>query len=516
MTAPRLADFLSRSARTAPTSAAIVADGHSLNYAELLRRVTDVAGALTAGGVDRGCRVGVYLQRSIDAIVVVHAAVRVEAVVAPLDVRDPAIRTATLVSGAALACIVTDAAHLPSLRDVGVDWPAVKAGSLLLVVDPDASAPDAEDGYLLFTSGSTGVPKGVLLSTAAVANFAAAAVEAFGLTSVDRVAAQSALTFDLSTFDIFSVAAAGAAHVLVPDFLKSFPQDLVEWLGDERITTIYAVPTLLRSITDAIASPSGVQADAGHAALPALRTIAFAGEPYPERALAELLTLFGTARLLNLYGPTETNVCTIELIAANWTPDQRLSIGLPCAGLDVCLVDDDLTPTDGKGELVVAGPSLLRGYLIDGILYDPTTSITFPDRVTRRSYRTGDIASRGADGRFYLHGRRDTQIKRRGYRIDLAGIDTLVGEVNGVRACVTVPTGPDNQVVLFVEPTSDGHVTVLSDVRTALHRSLPVPHLPDRITLMTSIPRNSRGKIDLHQVRSLADDIDTQREDTIA
>lgn len=516
------ARFLEESARRHPEAIAVIDGDITVDWAGLHARVGALVDLLTANGIDPGSAVAVYLPRSIDALVVIHALVRMSVTVAPLDVRDPGPRTSAMLTSAGIDVVVTSRDYAQSLRGAGVTGPERDLGrsDLILVGHRRGGGPATEGEYLLFTSGSTGLPKGVLLPGTGVSHFAAVTADEFALRTHDRVAAQSALTFDLSTFDIFGTASVGAAHVVLPDFLKAFPEDLVGWLETQRITAIYTVPTMLQSIADIIRTRHAGAPGSGHTALPALRVIAFAGEAFPERALAGLIELFPDCSVYNLYGPTETNVCTLERVGDNWTAGSTLSIGRAFPSSTVCIVEDDLTPTDGEGELVVAGPTVLRGYLIDGELHDPTIQVNFPDGVARRAYRTGDRASTGPDGRLYLHGRRDSQVKRRGYRIDLAGIEAVTAAVPGVRACACVATGTDNgeqttAVTLFVETDSGADDAAVRSVDAALANTFPATQLPDRTVHTTTLPRNTRGKIDLPRLRSATHAAELLREDTV-
>ena len=491
-----LREILERTARDYPLNPAVISGSQRLDYRELDARVDRLAQDLVSSGVTNNSTVAVCVLRSPEAVLAIHAAARTGAVVAPLDVKDPPARVAAMIVGGSITHLVIERSALQDLRS---HLPATErqtntAEESLVIVgiaEADGDSPVGQSGgYLLFTSGSTGAPKGVLLHQSAVTHFTRWAMRTLALTPDDRVAAQAALTFDLSTFDIFSTAEAGAAMVLMPDWLKPFPLDTTEWLAAQRISVIYAVPTLLRGISE-------------HAStLPDLRAIAFAGEPYPARALAGLVEAFPKARIFNFYGPTETNVCTYADISAHWCPGTPVSIGSSIDGVVTGLVNADLELDDTEGELVVAGPTLLEGYLIDGALVDPTVPVQFSDGVERRAYRTGDRAVRGEDGWFYLRGRSDAQIKRRGYRIDLAGIEAVVGALPMIRACGAVAVEPDNEMILFVE--TDGDPASGDAIADALRAEFPVTHRPDHLVHLEKLPRNSRGKIDYTRLRSIA------------
>ncbi|GCB44752.1 non-ribosomal peptide synthetase [Streptomyces sp. NL15-2K] len=493
----RLDELLAAAAVDHPDRPAVVDGDRTIRYARLDRLVDGLADGLVKAGVRPGDRVGVYVTKSLDALAVLYAALRVGAVAAPMEVTDPPERTARIVRNAGLDMLVT------STR-VGTDAATALLGpqrprvvrlgpTLQVLAFNDAGPPrDTGGGYLLFTSGSTGTPKGVLLSHRNVLHFVEWAVGEFGAGPTDRIGSQSALTFDLSTFDIFGSAMAGACLCLMPEPYKSFPRDAVRWLAEERISLFYAVPTLWMALLD--------RGGIAEQPPPDLRVIAFAGEPFPQAGLQRYTEVFADRAFYNLYGPTETNVCTFEKLPRDWSAAAGLSIGRPISDTRVELVDDE-GRAGSEGEIAVAGPSVFLGYLQDGELHEQTVPVVSGDGTTVAAYLTGDLARYGSDGKLYLRGRRDHQIKRRGHRIELPEIESVVREIPGVRSCAAV-WRPDvsvhGEIWLFV--VTDG---VPSDqVRRAVGSVLQASALPDRIELVDALPENGRGKIDREALAS--------------
>ncbi|MCF8602661.1 AMP-binding protein [Gordonia sp. HY442] len=469
-----LATILDDAVASYPDACAIATETDRVTYRDLGDRVAALADRLREAGVGPDCTVAVHVPRSAVAIIAIHAVIATGAVVAPLDANDPPERVRTLLDQAGASHVVVPDGE-SSAEDIG---------EALALVRRDVAPTALEPGYLLFTSGSTGVPKGVLLPGRAVAHFARWAAESIGLTSADRIAAQASLTFDLSTFDVFSTAVAGATTVIFPDWLKPFPADAVDWLAQQQITALYGVPTLVK----------GIVAAGGRAStLPDLNAVLFAGEPYPVAALAELQTAFPDAKIRNWYGPTETNVCTAYDVRP-WRPDAPVPIGDAIDGVTVAIVDE---------ELVVAGPTLLTGYVVDGVVSDPAVDIVFPDGETRRAYRTGDHVYRDDDGRLVLVGRVDRQIKRRGYRIDLDGVEAVAAEAASVRAAAAVVVGADQHLVLFVD-VDPASTTALETVEHILRERLPAYSQPDRVVPCSPLPTNPRGKVDRPRLEELA------------
>ncbi|WP_018180253.1 AMP-binding protein [Jongsikchunia kroppenstedtii] len=494
-----LSRILDAAATAHPDRPAIVDGADALTYRRLHERVADLADRLRSAGVGRGDAVGVHLPRSATAIIAIHAVIATGAVVAPLDASDPSERTRLLCEQAGIVQMLVPAGAAADDSANGESVTAVGEG-LALVRGADVSeartTPFADPGYLLFTSGSTGVPKGVLLPSGAVAHFARWAAGSLGLQATDRVGAQAAFTFDLSTFDIFATAVVGATAVIFPEWCKPFPRDTVDWLDAQKITVLYAVPTLLKGIVGALVAERRELAE--------LRAIAYAGEPYPAPALQELLAAFPSAQVRNWYGPTETNVCTAADVRG-WTPGRPVPVGMPISGVHGCIVDEDLNPAD-VGELVVAGPTLLTGYVVDGSVVDPAVQVSFPDGEVRRAYRTGDRAYRNEAGELILLGRADRQIKRRGYRIDLTGIESIASEHGRAPGAAAVAIGDDNRIALFVDidPAAPSASDVLVAVECAVRSRLPAAAQPDRIIAHSPLPTNGRGKIDRAELEDLA------------
>ncbi|MCC3766837.1 amino acid adenylation domain-containing protein [Streptomyces sp. UNOC14_S4] len=494
----RLDALLAASARRHPDRPALIAEGRTWTYTELDDAVGALARQLTAAGLAPGDRVGVYAAKGTAAVLGIYAGLRAGAVVAPLDVADPPARTAHMVRGGGISLLLAADRALPGARraaaEAGAPEPA--EGSLdhglnrLRTLPPTAGpsplpAPTDRGGYVLFTSGSTGRPKGVLLSHANVAHFAVWAAAELGLTEADRVGSQAALTFDLTTFDLFSTAAVGACAVLMPDVLRSFPRDVVDWLAEQRITAFYAVPSLWQGMLE--------QGGIAERFPAALRVAAFAGEPFAPRPLERYLRLLGDVPFYNLYGPTETNVCTYSRVPADWTADQEITIGRAVPGDAVDVLDEDGKPTDGLGEIHVAGTTVFQGYLQDGGLVDPTRTAVFRDGVARRAYATGDLGRIAEDGRVFLRGRADSQVKRRGHRIDLLDVEAAVLGLPRVTAAAVVAKDGPHHGEIWAYVLADAPE---AELLAGLRGTLPLRMLPDRVVVTGTLPVNARGKVD--------------------
>ncbi|WP_223489426.1 AMP-binding protein [Pseudomonas sp. A-RE-19] len=496
----RLDQTLVEAAQRYPQRPALQAEDASFSYQQLNEAVNKLCELMRAEGVHAGDRIGIYIAKSAAAVVAIYAALRLGALVAPMDVKDPAERGARMLANADLDFLLATPASQAAASKVvsihGQSGDARTVGGLWLF--PLRGQPlrhaGCEGGYVLFTSGSTGAPKGVCLSHANVLHFCAWAARAVALDCEDRVGSQAALTFDLTTFDLFSTALAGACLCLLPDYLKTFPRDVTRWLGEQSISVFYAVPTLYQMLLQ----QGGIEQSRPSA----LRAALYAGEPFPPQLLKRYLTAFPDLPFYNLYGPTETNVCTAEQVSLPSIETVLPSIGWAIDGVEVEIIGDDGRAAS-EGEIFVAGPTVFAGYLVDGVCRDARRAVYFRDGVERLAYGTGDIGYQAADGRFHLQGRRDHQVKRRGHRIDLLDIESAVLALPGVETAAVVArqgTEPDCEIWVHVVSAGAGR----DDIVRGLSEALPKRMRPDGVRMARKLPATANGKIDRRALSMLS------------
>jgi len=323
----------------------------------------------------------------------------------------------------------------------------------------------------------------------------------FAVTHEDVVSSHAPLHFDLSIFDIFAAMKAGARIVLVPERLSTFPVRLAEFIRDERISIWYSVPSALTLMLE-----RGNFAD--HE-FPALRVILFAGEVFPIKFLQALMRAT-SAKLANLYGPTETNVCTYyEVRPSDLERTTPVPIGVPILNYDVFAVNDEgekIRRPGERGELWGRGPGLMSGYWGDTEKTDRTLRPNpfAPHLPNDRIFATGDIVSLDDDGNFLYHGRRDNMVKSRGYRIELGEIEATLYRHPQVREAVVIPV-PDplltNRLRAMVVLQQEGAASV-DDLREFCRNELPRYMVPDALELRGQLPKTSTGKIDRQALAS--------------
>ncbi|MDP6946138.1 MAG: AMP-binding protein, partial [Myxococcota bacterium] len=387
-----------------PDAEAIAWKGDSWRYERLAREVRALAGSWYAAGLRRGDPIALVQPRGPGAVASLYAASWLGCPFAPIDPSWPAKRVARAIETLDARGWVCPPRLRDTLAQALPDW-TPPALWLSPEADPGASAPEPAAGghqaaYALFTSGSTGRPKGVLHSHASALAFVRWAVAETHLASSDRVGGHASLAFDLSTFDVYGAAASGAALCPVPESICYRGALLATFIRESRLTTFYAVPSAWPGVLDAL-GPQGTLD---------LQTVLFAGEVFPLEQLRRLRRAAPDARLLNLYGPTETNVVTWHEVGDDDLKEATPYpvIGRPCPGV-TCRVVDARGSDAPEGQLLVQGPTMMIGYLGES----PHAG----------AYETGDRVRRTPEGLLRFCGRRDRQIKLRGHRIELAEVE---------------------------------------------------------------------------------------------
>jgi amino acid adenylation domain-containing protein len=507
----RLDRLVAAAAASRPDHAAVIDGERVLSYGELDRRAGRLAQLLLDLGVAPGDRVGLYLGKSAESLVGVYGILRAGAAYVPLDPDAPPGRLATVARDSALRAMIAGADTAAAAAEIAAASPAMAAVLLLdrgddagegapgvTVVSqspsesPSSVSPDARDlAYLLYTSGSTGTPKGIALTHGNALAFVDWAVREFDVTGDDRLSSHAPLHFDLSVFDLFAAARAAATVVLVPPAASLFPVTLTRFVEDQAISIWYSVPSALT----ALAVRGGLRGGE----LSRLRTVLFAGEVFPAKHLRRLMDVLPHAQFFNLYGPTETNVCTFHRVAPlPRDQDEPVPIGRPIDGVEVVVVTDAGTAAaPGQvGELVVRGPTVMQGYWNDGARTGRVLRPVPADGAAGPAYWTGDLVREREDGELAFLGRRDAQIKSRGHRIELGDIEAALNAHPDVVECAVVPV-PDDLVTNRIKAIVAGR-RALRNTELAGFCATRIPRymVPDVFEFRDALPKTSTGKID--------------------
>ncbi|WP_254885347.1 amino acid adenylation domain-containing protein [Streptomyces sp. NA02950] len=478
----RLHQLVTDSARIAPRALAVAGPDGRLTYGQLDRLADRYASALRAHGVGAGDRVVIWTGKSVHAVAAMQGALRTGAVYVPVAASNPPARVARIAADCSASITTVDpglAAGVDTLQRI----PGVPALGLLDLLDevgevgeppragPYDNRPD-DCAYILYTSGSTGDPKGVCLSHRNALAFVDWAVRALHVTSADRLSNHAPFNFDLSVFDLYAAFRAGASVHLIPPELSYAPVELVRFLREREITVWYSVPSAL---TLMMREGGLLEGDPPTA----LRACVFAGEPFPIGQVTQVRKAWPGVRLLNWYGPTETNVCTwYEVDESDLGRTGSLPIGTASCGDTV-----ELDPPGGEGEIVVRGPTVMLGY--------------WGRPPQRGPYRTGDIGRLDTDGNLLYVGRRDHMVKVRGNRIELGEIEAAVSALPGVAdvAVVVVGSGLSARLHAVVVPAPGAAVTLL-DLKRQCAGRLPAYMVVDAMHRVASLMFTDNGKKD--------------------
>jgi amino acid adenylation domain-containing protein len=517
-----LHQLLSESAKKYPERDAVIYNSEKITYAELESDTNKIASCLHNAGVTREDRVGIYLNKNIFAVKSILGILKAGAVYVPIDPLSPPERMEYIINRCGIKTLITSVNKLFGIKSafemncpletvVLMDFNAeIDTGSYLLKVidwqneDPEAKyncedSIDTDLAYILFTSGSTGLPKGVMLSHRNSLAFVNSAYDYFRIKREDRISNHAPLHFDLSIFDIFVALKAGASVVIVPENVSIFPAKLAQYISEKNITVWNSVPSVLSMLVN--------YKNVKEHDFKNLRMVLFAGEVFPIKNLRLLQELVPHASLYNMYGQTEANSSTCFHIKNIPADSEGLKmIGCSMPNYDVFALDEDgrkIMNAGETGELYVRSTAVGAGYWGDNELTDKSF---VPDPLnienSERVYKTGDLVRIDPTGNYEFLGRKDHMIKSRGYRIEIGEIENVISSHSMIKNAVVVPI-PDNlignRIASIVVPSSGEYPTKENIIRHCL-KKLPKYMLPEVIEFRKYLPETSTGKIDRKKV----------------
>lgn len=515
-----LHEFFDAAAQAYPEKTALIEPGKGeISYRELSFLADRMRDRLHHYGVRQGDRVGIYLHKSIDAVAAIHGVLRSGAAYVPVDPSAPPARNAYIMHNCGIKALILEDAAAEKIQEelaqLGsspelLALPGVGGGDSLRRALNAADAeqpvpatatvyPQMDDlAYILYTSGSTGKPKGVMLSHRNAVSFVDWCTETFQPRPGDCFSSHAPFHFDLSILDLHVSLKHGASLVLIGEGIGKDPERLATLIAEQAISIWYSAPSIL-----SLLAQYGRLREYDYSPL---RIVLFAGEVFPVKHLRNLVNQWPKPRYYNLYGPTETNVCTFHEVPAP-IPEQRsipYPIGAACSHLQCKMIDAEGREVTGEqqGELVVIGSGVMQGYWA---LPDLTANAFWLDVSGAAWYKTGDIVTRDAAGDYAYSGRRDRMVKRRGYRVELGEIETglylhpLVKEA----AVIAVPDEAAGvRIKAFLSCREANHPSLI-EIKRFSSANMPVYMIPDTFHWLDTLPKTSTDKIDYQQLKEI-------------
>lgn len=515
-----LHQLLSESASKYPDREAISFKDRSITYAELERESNKLAHALVALGIARGDRVGLYFDRGIESIISACGVLKTGAIYVPIDPSSPLRRVVYILEKCGIKSLLSTQEKLTKIVDAFPenspleriilmdknDQYSGSIGSTQLINGysvlrevggnvPVVNVIDSDTAYILFTSGSTGNPKGVVISHLNSLTFVNSACDFFRIEKEDRFSNIAPLHFDMSIFDIFVAFKAGACVVIIPETIAIFPAKLAQYISEKKISVWNSVPSALSLLA--------TYKNLATCDLSSLRLILFAGELFPLKYLRFLREVIPGARFCNMYGQTEANSSTYYWVDQLPADDREmLPIGRALPNFEVFALDENgnyVDTPEHEGELYVRASTVASGYWNE----PQKTENSFVKNPLRpdlheRVYKTGDLVRRDSNGNYVFLGRKDHMIKSRGYRIEIGEIETVLCNHPEIKNAVVIPI-PDeligNRISAIVVPFTPGKITK-DDILKHCFAQLPKYMVPEVVELRDSVPMTSSGKID--------------------
>lgn len=473
----------------------------TLTWDEVDAAVQRVGTALAQYSVQRR-PVALYLDHEVPCLLAMLGTLAAGGFYTVLDTAQPPERVRRITGQLEPALLVTDAAHRKAADALGLACPVVEMADALNAA-PDSFALqtlrneslDTDLAYVLFTSGSTGAPKGVAIQHRAVLAYSAWAAATFGIDETTVFGNQTPFYFSMSVTDLYTSLRTGAQVQVLPRRLFSFPVQLLDYLTVHEVNTLYWVPSALGGVVRWKALD--------YTALPPLRTILFAGETMPTPYLNYWQAHYPGALFANLFGPTETtDICAYYIVDRAFSDDEPLPIGRACDNCGLLVLTDDGRAAEhgAVGELCVRGSFLAAGYYN---MPDKTAERFCPNPLQPHYpeiiYRTGDLVRYDENGLLQYMGRADNQIKHMGYRIELGEIETAAFGQESLQSCACIYDAPKDRLVLFFT----GRKGLEEELRVRLAGRLPAYMQPTAYRRLQAMPQNQNGKIDRAALRAL-------------
>lgn len=447
-------EFLEKTANKFPNKVIYEDINRESTYEEFVKKSKKIGTSLAKKIQDINKPVAIYIDRSVTCLETMMGVTYSGNYFVVLDIKSPKERNSLIINTLPDVSIVVERKNIEKIKDLDFNGKIFIYEELIntdinqeMLNEIRDKIIDTDPMYVQFSSGSTGMPKGIIICHRSVITYAISIKETFGFDENTKFGSEAPFYFSLSTLDTYTTMLSGATMVIIPKMYFSFPIKLLEFLKEKKINTIYWVPSALCIVANMKALDE--------IELPDLKKVMFVGEVMPVKQLNIWMNHLPYATFVNLYGPTEiTDVCTYYVVDRKYESDENLPIGKAFKNVDVLIIKDDgaRAKIGEEGELCVRGSFLSLGYYNN----PKKTSSAFVQNPFNKAYpeiiyKTGDIVKQRQDGNIEYVSRKDFQIKHMGYRIELGEIETVINNIEGIIACACVYDMQNKKIVLFYQ-----------------------------------------------------------------
>lgn len=447
-------EFLEKTANKFPNKVIYEDINRESTYEEFVKKSKKIGTSLAKKIQDINKPVAIYIDRSVTCLETMMGVTYSGNYFVVLDIKSPKERNSLIINTLPDVSIIVERKNIEKIKDLDFNGKIFIYEELIntdinqeMLNEIRDKIIDTDPMYVQFSSGSTGMPKGIIICHRSVITYAISIKETFGFDENTKFGSEAPFYFSLSTLDTYTTMLSGATMVIIPKMYFSFPIKLLEFLKEKKINTIYWVPSALCIVANMKALDE--------IELPDLKKVMFGGEVMPVKQLNIWMNHLPYATFVNLYGPTEiTDVCTYYVVDRKYESDENLPIGKAFKNVDVLIIKDDgaRAKIGEEGELCVRGSFLSLGYYNN----PKKTSSAFVQNPFNKAYpeiiyKTGDIVKQRQDGNIEYVSRKDFQIKHMGYRIELGEIETVINNIEGIIACACVYDMQNKKIVLFYQ-----------------------------------------------------------------